>query len=283
VTGASGEISAVIAAIKTDANGANVSIQFGNGTDALDIGVGTAYSGTGVVVFSGAGWGDITITGKIIADRSGNTVVFDGVTGIINADITNINHNWHAVGKRGAGTLIVNGGRITGGDNGISIQDTSVGIINGGTITGKTGVELGNSAKLTVNDGAIIGTSYAGVWLTNNSNTLTVTGGAIQGTKHRAIGIYNAKGGTIILSGGSTLITSAALTSTTGSNNERATICLLNSENSKGALTIGTGVTITNTAKGGLEIFNHGNRAVITDNRQLAAPETGKDPETEQR
>lgn len=271
-----GTMEAIIAAIKTNANGADITVQFGNGTNVLDIGKGNNNPLTGTVIFNGTGWGTVTVTGKVTANRAGypngSTVEFDGVTGIINADITNTNSNWHAITKKGKiGTLTVNGGTITGGSNGIGATDTSEVIVNGGTITGSIGINLGLDARATVNGGRVVGTSSAGVWLTNNSNMLTVNGGTIQGTGN-ANGIYCGQGGTVILSGSNTVVTSSAVP---GSKNDRATIALSNGgekgyPSQRATLVIGKGVTITNTVPTGQLIFNRttpAGQATVTDNR----------------
>jgi len=271
-----GSIESVIAAIKTNANGADITVQFGDGTNVLDIGKGNNTPLTGTVIFNGSGWGTITVTGKITANRSGypngSTVEFDGVSGIINADITNTNSSWHAVTKKGkTGTLTVNGGTIIGGNTGVGATDTSEVIVNGGTITGFIGIDLGLDAKATVNGGTITGTGNAGVYLTNNSNMLTVTGGTVKGTGN-ATGIYCMQGGTVILSGSNTLITSSAVP---GANKDKATISLSNggdsgSPSQRATLVIGKGVRLENTVPTGVLIFNRQSKsgtATVTDNR----------------
>jgi len=279
-----GPITNVIAAIKTNANGANITVQFGDGTNTLDLGKGNATTGNAGAIFSGAGWGTVTVTGKVTADRSGYTanelvgytVGFIGVNAVINADITNSNSNYHALGVRTTSavknTLTVIGGTITGGDNGIGAMDDSVVIVNGGSIRGKTGIDLGNNAKLTVNGGTITGTNIAGVYLNNNSNSLTVTGGTITGTGN-SVAINCLQGGTVTLSG-ATVISSAVAP---GKDNDRATIRLSNggekgSSSQRATVTIGAGVTITNTSSDAnkMVIFNRPNSvgpATVTDGR----------------
>ena len=80
--------------------------------------------------------------------------------------------------------LIVNGGTITGGDFGVcgnGVNDGTEIVINGGTITGKDacGVYHPQVGDLTINGGSITGTS--GVQYCGAGN-LTVTGGTITGT-----------------------------------------------------------------------------------------------------
>jgi hypothetical protein len=268
----------VIAAIKTAANGAALTVQFGNGAAVLDIGTANAD-------FSGTGWGVITITGKITTDKkgaspdysAGSTVrIADGVTAIINADITNTNRDGTAltVGtsaaslNTGVGTVTINGGAIlskgTGNNSGIDAYNSSVITINGGSVSGETyGVSLGNRAVMTVTGGSITGRYASGVNLVNNSNSLTVSGGTIQGTGNRASAIYDVGGGKISISGRNTVITSSAQPGTDTAN-QRATIQLYNAGSASAVLTIESGVTVTNTGSGGLLIFNRGNRAKIT-------------------
>jgi len=270
-----GTITNVIAAINTDANGANLIVQFGDGTDALDLGKGNAAAGNAGAIFSGNGWGTVTVTGKVTADRSGYTanelvgytIGFIGVNAVINADIANTNPSYHAVGVKTTSavknTLTVTGGTITGGDNGIGAMDDSVVIVNGGDIRGKTGIALGNNAKAAVTGGTITGTSIAGVYLNNSTNSLTVTGGTIAGTG-TAAAINCLQGGTVALSG-TAVITSAAAP---GRDNDRATIRLNNggengSSSQRAKVTIGAGVKITNTSdnKKKMLIFNRSNPA----------------------
>jgi hypothetical protein len=290
VTGAeNAEIDAVLTAIKADAKGGDITVQFGNGADVLDLGTGYTSNSEGVAptghpgaIFNGTGWGTVTVTGKVKANRGGllnnqlvaHTVGFNGVNGVINADITNTNSSWHAVGVRNT-TLIVKGGTITGGNGsgyGIDALNESVVTVDNGTIQGYIGINLNNIASAIVNGGMITGTSSsminsAGIYL--NSNTLTVTGGTIKGTGTMAAGIYCSTGGTITLSGTGTVITSAI---DSGDDNDKATIILNNGgagSTIKTTLTIGADVIITNTSTGAgkLVIFNRGDRATVVDNR----------------
>jgi len=291
VAGASGvPIDMVLTAINRDAKGEDITVQFGNGAEILNLGTGYTSGSEGVAptghpgaIFSGTGWGTVTVTGKVTANRGGyqtnqlasHTVGFIGVNGIINADITNTNKDYSAVGLRTTNnakyTLTVNGGTITGGSDsltgyGIAVLDNGVLTVNGGTITGGTGIDLGNNAEAIINGGTVTGLSNSGVYLTRNENKLTVTGGTIKGTGTTAAGIYCSMGGNINLTG-TAVITSAA---DPGANNEGATIVLNNGGNGgadKATLIIWDGVTITNTATNGKQIFNRGNRATVTDNR----------------
>jgi len=275
-----GSLEVVIAAIKAAAGGSELTVQFGNGTATLDIGNATAD-------FSEPGWGTITITGKITANKTGTSPdyslgatvrVGDGVTAIINADITNTHRDGNALSvgtsaarlNTGVGTVTITGGTIlaqgTGNNSGINAYNSSVVTLNSGTITGETyGVSLGNNAKLTVNGGTVTGRYASGVGLTNNSNSLTVTGGTIRGTGNRAGAIYDVGGGTITLSGRNTVITSDAQPGTDATN-QRATIHLYNASNASANVTIGPGVTVTNNSNGGLLLSNRNNRARINSN-----------------
>ena len=298
VTGAeNADIDTVLSAIKADAIGENITVQFGNGTETLDLGTGytssTEASNPGAI-FSGTGWGTVTITGKVKANRGGyqsdqlvgQTMGFIGVNGIINADITNTNNLYSAVGVRTTSavknTLIVNSGTITGGSDGstgygIAAFNDSLVTVNGGTISGGIGINLANNASAIVKGGTITGKTTAGIYIIGEN--LTVVSGTIQGTGNASAIFANDKH-TITLSGDSTVIISSAPPS--AYNNRGATIILNNgyfattgsagTDTQKATLIIGENVTIKNSSTDAdkREINNINNKAVITDNRSVS-------------
>ena len=121
-------IQTVIDAIKTDANSKpgvgirTIAIQFGDGTNVLDIGHFPAYF---VDSFSGvATWGNITISGKITSVVAPNfmgsptaTVVIERTSVTSTADIANTNGG-PAIGIGDRGTVKIIGGTVATSGNG---------------------------------------------------------------------------------------------------------------------------------------------------------------------
>ena len=134
----------VVNAIRTDASGTACTIQFGNGTDVLDI-------GEARVQFEGGTWGDITLTGKITSSNSQALRVESGISVTSTADIANTNSSTESVVVYVGGTLTINGGTVQNTGSGYAISneaDNSTGtkgtvtIGAGATIIGGTyGVE----------------------------------------------------------------------------------------------------------------------------------------------
>jgi len=104
---ASQPIQNVIEAIKIDASGEDCSIQFGSGgSDVLDIGLET-------ITFNDAGWGIITLTGKL---TSGSTSVVENSMSIISkADITTTGTGTYAIKGNGyfGGSMTIAGGTVS--------------------------------------------------------------------------------------------------------------------------------------------------------------------------
>jgi hypothetical protein len=142
-------LSDIISAIRTDANGANCTIQFGNGTTVLD--VGNDYAFFGNPILGGTSWGVITITGKIKASYDAISLS-SGVTVISTADITADNGN-RAL-KNDGGTITITSGTISGYTIGNNSNSTNIAtmVINGGTINAR----ISNGGALTINNGTII-------------------------------------------------------------------------------------------------------------------------------
>ena len=170
--GGTQHINTVLNGIRAHANGAPVAIQFGNGTDTLDIG--SIYRAN----FQNTAeqkWGAITFTGKITGSSTiGTILIDDGVTAISTADITNT----------GSSTSV--SGVIVGGNN----PDNSSLTINGGTITSQgTGQYAytirvwSRRAALTINNGTVrmIGESEGYAIGTDLGNTI-IKGGVVEAT-----------------------------------------------------------------------------------------------------
>jgi len=119
----------VLNAIRIDANGDPLTIQFGDGSAVL--------SG-GFINFDGSAtpaWGLITLTGKITSGTGsamgGSTIsLTNGVSIVSTADIENTNSNASKIAiSNSDGTLSINGGTILG-----EITNNSTMTIGGGTI-----------------------------------------------------------------------------------------------------------------------------------------------------
>ena len=204
----------VITAIKTDANGANVAIQFGNGTNVLDI-------GTSGVQFANSGgtWGNIAISGKITS--SVGTISITNVSITSTADITStytsttISNNY-AIYNSGS-TVTITSGTVSatgsGSTNGIYNSGTLT--INGGTVSvthadSNNGIYNYNGTVI-INNGTVSVTKGDGI-RNSGSSTVTVKGGNVQSVSGRAI---NSSGGsTVTITGGtvSSSSTSNAIT-----------------------------------------------------------------------
>ena len=211
-------INTVINAIRTDAEGEKVAIQFGDGENALDIG--TEYAGFNN---TGGEWGDILLSGKITSANTtasqGTILVGSEVSVNSTADIANTGEatidNSRAIWN--TGTLTISGGTLSGfrviqNDNTTSTLEiiggmvsatpknrsgtTGVGVLNnGGTVTISGGIletqETGSFPRTVLNDGASPG-------------TVTITGGTISAVLGVAVqnGNEGAGNGIITISGG---------------------------------------------------------------------------------
>jgi len=175
-SGQTGTIETVLTSIRTHANENDITIQFGNGTSALDI------QGNRVEIKNPTGgswvdkeWGNVTISGKITANTTGASpvaVIFDeGVWGSSRADITQNSTNTGAIAlqKKGAGTLAITGGTVAG-ITAVSVDTNSTVTVSGGTIRG-----TGSSGTAITSYGKII---LSGTPTITSANTLT-NGGTI--------------------------------------------------------------------------------------------------------
>jgi hypothetical protein len=229
-----GTIQNVIDAIRTDAGGAAITIQFGNGTNVLEV------AGVPEISFNNKGgtWGLITFTGKLKGRITPLVTIETDVSVTSSADIATEGRT--GIMKRGPGTVTITGGNI--------YADETTG----------TGVAIGSPATLNIQDGTI----RAGSRGVDNRGTANIYGGNINGcvSTTGADARTNISGGTIsamagtnnalyidnaavVLSGNAT-ITSANASATSGTiyfGTEAFTI--------NPALTISGNVTITNTAR----------------------------------
>jgi hypothetical protein len=212
----------IINAIQTNANGADLTIQFGNGTNVLDI-------GTSSVEFTGT-WGIITLTGKITSSGNNNTIR-NSTNASINstADIENTNteNGSRAISNGTGGTVNITGGTITGRTAIINSNATGTVIINSGTVTGIGGDGISNRGTVTISGGSVSMTGGSGgeyAIYNNNGGTVNITGGTVtsngnvientnstlnisnnakvEGTNSSISVIRNSSNGTVIITGG---------------------------------------------------------------------------------
>jgi len=166
--------------IKTSANGADCSIQFGDGTEELDI------NGESIT-FGSIGWGKITLLGKITSavTEFSSTISLNGGALESKADIR-ATSGYSAISNQG--TLTITGGMVSASAWAISNLGTLT--ITGGTISGSSAIS--NSGTVTIIGGTISTSGNA----ISNYGTVTITGGTISGSS----AISNS--GTVTIIGG---------------------------------------------------------------------------------
>ena len=269
----------VINAIRTNAAGNAVTIQFGDGNAVLDI-------GTASVSFNNTGgtWGVVTLSGKITSavttpagatTNLGTIYITDTVSVTITsgADIANTAaSDGRAVTNASTGTVTISGGTVRA--TGIALAITAVGVvnINSGTISATTGSALNVNGNGTINiSGNAVLTSSSGSTiiyplLPGSSGTLNISGGTVEntGTSSSNSAIYmfsnvkiNINGGTVKAGAGIavnrqgngvvTIDGNAVVSATTG----RA----VHSGNNGGSVTIGGNANVSVTT--GTAVYNY--------------------------
>ncbi|MDR0304088.1 MAG: hypothetical protein LBH98_04865 [Chitinispirillales bacterium] len=218
IDGSGVTLSNAISAIGTAAAGSNCTIQFGDGTDALD-------NGTTSATINGANFsGIVTITGKLksataTGPNAGTLVLSGSVNAISKADITNTHaSSGTAIRINGSGELEISGGTVSaspGGANVYIIYHNSIGElrISGGTVSGLGG----SSAISSWSNGKIVISGSADITSTKASATsgtislgsgaadeerLVITGGTVKNTVAGGNAIYNDGAGTVNIGGG---------------------------------------------------------------------------------
>ena len=214
-------IAAVLTAIRTHANTADVTIQFGDGVNNLNI-------GSNSVTFNNTGgtWGDITLRGAITGNRNGTTVGTVIVTGDITLTSTGSILNSSSDSSVAlclndfTGTLNISRGLVQGTGTFVGhaiMTNNTTGTINitGGTVQSRSGraIFVSSSSGATVNisqtstDTLTIITSDstgATIFMGNIAAKLTITSGVVRATDNnsnaRAIDISNSN--EIVISGG---------------------------------------------------------------------------------
>lgn len=221
--------------IKVEANGNPCTIQFGSGSNALDLGGGSATLITFNGGSSGNDWGEITLTGRATTTANatdGAIYLKNGVSIISNAHITGtegkliynnsstITVNSDTISLTGSsgyaiwnvypGTLTVNGGTVRATDNGNAIYsgdgNVTINIISG-TVSSTTGCAIMNDfGAVTISGGTISATTGRSLQ-NSNTSTINISGGTLTSAGDA---ITNASG-VINISG-----TAKILTTTTG-------------------------------------------------------------------
>ena len=179
--GTTGAILNVINSIRTDANGSDCIIQFGNGNDVLNIGNAPA-------IFSRVGgpWGKITLLGKITSSYSFGTLsgtieLSDNVPMDSYADIANTGGGNAIYNSDSSKTITVKSGTVSAILDGNAISNRGPGstvIVEGGTISATKGYAIYNTST-TTGSGTV-------------NSTATVSGGVLfaWGSSGKT-GVYN--------------------------------------------------------------------------------------------
>jgi len=196
-------IQTVLNAIRNEAIGVDIGIQFGDGSTELNIGAESAW-------FSGT-WGLITLTGKITSTYSstsaGTITTTDAVSVISTADIATT--SYRAIYHNSTGTLTITGGTISV-TSGVAVRNMSTGsvIISGGTVLATTGTAVTNAGgSVTILGTAKVtsaNTSPTGGTVDGSTGTIIINGGTVENTAiaGNAVRSFSA---TIILGGNPTI------------------------------------------------------------------------------
>jgi uncharacterized repeat protein (TIGR02543 family) len=223
-------IQTVVNAIRADAAGAAVTIQFGSGgSDNLNIGT----AGISFANVTGETWGSpVTLTGGLVTASTNvsadNTItVGTGISIAVAGRIAAMN-NTHAIGTTGSNYSIT---VVEGGDITVAVAGWNA-IRNGTSITSSGSVRIsGGRVSATGTNTAIY-----------NLRTLTITGGTVSSESGRAIENSN-----ILTISETALVTSGNTAINNGT--------IFNQSSTADAISI-TGGTVENTAAGGIAIFN---------------------------
>ena len=198
-------INTVITAIQTDANGADVSIQFGDGENVLDIGaVSARFTGT---------WGKVTLSGKItssLLSESGTVNIGTGVSVESTADISgHLSGGPAGYGIGNRGTLSITGGTVYRVYN----YEATVSI-SGGTVSSNLSssyyhdcavfsfrgkITVSGNATITARITAGYGSNFPStIW--GNGSEIEILGGTVENTGDYEYS-YAVNGSSIVLKG----------------------------------------------------------------------------------
>jgi len=239
----------VITAIRTDAAGKAVKIQFGDGTDALNIDTASASFNN-----TGGAWGLVTLSGKItgssIISSAGTITIAGDVSITSTADIANtaVNSNARAIYSNTTGALTISGGTVTATSGYTVYNNTGALTISGGMLTATSGYTVyNNTGALTISGGTVTATS--GYAVRNSTGTVNISGGTVSATASWGYAVYNQGAGTVNISGGSI---QALTTSTIGYaviNSSSGTINI-----SGGEVLTGVSTAVNNSGSGAVNI-----------------------------
>jgi hypothetical protein len=188
-------IADVIDAIKADADGANCTIQFGDGSDTLDV------EGAQVLFANAAedNWGHITLTGKITGNNSESAAANQGIIRI----------NGPSATISGEGTSIANTGTNANYAKAVYFNSASPATltITGGNFSIDTGYAIHNQDNGTIE---ISGNTTASASANSSSNsravsnqgsgTITITSGEFSGSSATNAGVVYNNTGTLNIS-----------------------------------------------------------------------------------
>jgi hypothetical protein len=292
-TGIMPAVQVAIDSIKTQSGGGACTVQFGNGTDALDIGGGSVTP----ITFDGTGWaGLITLTGKLTSTGTGNIIqLTNGASIDSKADITYSTEGGNLICNNGTGTATVSGGTVsvtkTGGTETIyAMYNMSNGTVavTGGTVsvtrttgTGYIYAVYNGPGTVNISGGTVSSADYT-VYNYSMNGAVNISGGTVSSPS--GIAVYNYNSGKITVSG--TARVTSGSTNTTYSpihlaNNGTATAVRLEitggtveststgangyavNNNSPGAIII-SGGTVTASATNGRAIHNQGGALTVS-------------------
>jgi len=251
----------VIDAIKADANGTACSIQFGDGTNTLNIGANNVSFNDG----TNDDWGKITLSGSLTStyaasSTQGTIHLTGGVWVESQANISNTSSGSNVrviYVNTETDMLTVNGGTISA-VAGRTIHNEAAGTVNiaKGTVSTTSGYAAYNNSSGAVNvtGGTISATTGYAIFNqnTSSSGTVTITGGIVTATSGYAIYNQNtSSSGTVNISGG---IVSTATGTTIYHNTANSGRVTISSTAIVTSATTGSNSTISVAAAGQLEI-----------------------------
>jgi len=183
-------IQTVIDTIKTNANGKNCEIQFGNGTDALDI-------DTATVEFNNTDgtWGAVKLSGKITGSGTKIISISNNVSITSTGDVTNTSSSYstYTIYNDSKGTLTISSGTVSAPES-YAVYNATTGVVNisGGTVSAKTRNAVFNNTTGTINisGGTVSNTGNAAAVQNMNTGKITVSGTAYITSKSDSSTIY---------------------------------------------------------------------------------------------
>ena len=280
--------------IKTDAKGKDCTIQFGNGTNTLDLGSSTSSNITFDGGTTGKDWGKITLTGKVTGKTEGSNNPIIRVKYKVSveskADITGTATGDYGITiyNSSTGTLTISGGTVLlNSKSGIAIynQSTGTAIISGGIVkaTGTNAEAISSSCrgKVIISGNAEITSSRTNEFMRgtiiiaadgeSSDICLVIKGGKIENTAKNGNAISNFYTGAVNISGGTISVTAGTavfsrygritisggkISATTGA----AVACSEGVTNIKGGITFAYGINDSDVIKGS---YTRGGDAII--------------------